>query len=176
MTTAVTGLLPDLHAAERAVAALVAAGFPRNDISVIFHDTPHHEELVARETDDTAHGIVLGALSGGALASLAFGALGLAGIAVFAAGPLLVTLTMGGIGVAAGGVVGALVGHGTSSYQAQEYETALAHGQVLVAVHTVHGRAREAHALLLQNGAQHMSEAVHPSARSLESEAGPSSV
>ena len=171
MTTAVTGILSDLHAAERAVGALVAAGFPRNDISVIFHDTPHHEELVQRETEDTSRGVVLGALSGGTLASFAFGALGLAGIAVFAAGPLLVTLAAGGLGVAAGGVVGALVGHGTGSYQAQEYETALSYGQVLVAVHTVHGRARQAHLLLLQNGAQHLSEAVHPQAPPLESEA-----
>lgn len=162
MTTVVTGVFRDRARAEAAISDLVAAGFPRADLSVILRSTPEHERRIRAETEDAPHGALLGAIAGGAFASLAFGALALSGVGLIAAGPLLAALTAGGAGAAAGGVVGALVGHGISSQVADEYETALEAGYVLVVVHTLHRRMRDARSLLVRNGAQNLFEAVHP--------------
>ena len=101
MTTAVTGIYSDSRSVESAIGQLVAAGFPRDEISVILRVTPDHERLVHEETEDTPRGVLTGVIGGGVLASLAFGLLALPGIGVLAAGPLLVALTAGGAGAAA---------------------------------------------------------------------------
>jgi hypothetical protein len=161
MTTVVTGVLSDVEAAEQAVGRLEAGGFARATISVILRSTPEQERLVQEETDDTPRGALAGALFGGAFASLTFGVLALSGVGVLAIGPLLSALAGGGAGAAAGGLLGALTGKGVSTQLAQEYETAIRAGHALVAVHTVHGHARAAHAALVAAGAQNVSENVH---------------
>ena len=172
MTTAVTGIYSDSRSVESAVGQLVAAGFPRDEISVILRVTPDHERLVHEETEDTPRGVLTGVIGGGVLASLAFGLLALPGIGVLAAGPLLAALTAGGAGAAAGGLLGAMVGHGLSTHQAQEYEVAIQQGEALVAIHTVHSRAREAKEVLERTGAKNISDSVHFAAKHREDEAG----
>jgi len=161
MTTVVTGLFPDIFAADIGVAKLVAAGIRRTDVSVILENTPHHEQIVLAETDDMPRGVVTGAISGGVLASLAFMTLALPGIGVFAVGPIAAALVAGTAGAIGGGIVGVLTGHGVSSMTAQEYETALSNGQALVAVHTTHEHAKRIKALLIANKATSISDAVH---------------
>jgi hypothetical protein len=163
MTTAVTGIYPDPAAADIAIARLAEAGFARNQISVILQNTPDHERLVLHETDDMPRGAVVGAVGGGLLATLAFTALTLPGIGILAAGPLVTALTAGTLGTAAGGVLGAMTGHGVSSMAAQEYETEIGRGKVLLAVHTVHGQAKRAKAILSKTGARYVSDSVHRS-------------
>jgi outer membrane lipoprotein SlyB len=161
MTTVVLGVYPDLASADSGIAELTKAGFARDTISVILKGTPEHEQLVHDETDDTPRGLLSGVISGGALASLAFGALALPGIGVIAAGPVLAALTAGAAGAMAGGVLGAMVGHGLSTQVAQEYESELHAGRVLLAVHTVHDKARAAQRVLTSTHATHISDATH---------------
>lgn len=160
MTTTVIGIYPDAAAARRAVQRLEAEGFPTAGISMVMRQTPHHEELVRHETEDTHRGILAGILAGGAFASLLVGVVSLAGAPLLAAGPLLAALTAGGAGAAAGGLVGALVGHDLSAHTAQEYETEIQNGKVLIAVHTVHAQAGKARKTLAASGATMISDSV----------------
>ncbi|MHC5064729.1 MAG: DUF3341 domain-containing protein [Planctomycetota bacterium] len=161
METSVTGIYSDPKSVEKAVGQLVASGFAREEISVILRATPDHERLVHEETEDTPRGVIAGAISGGVLASLAFGLLALPSMGVFAAGPLLAGLTAGGAGVAAGGLIGGMVGLGTASQQAEEYELAIQQGAALLAVHTVHSRVSEAKEVLERTAAISISDSVH---------------
>ena len=161
MTTTITGVYANKEAAEAVVDRLVAAGFPSNAISIVLRDTPQHERIVRAETEDAPRGILSGAIAGGAFAAILVGALSLPGIGLVAAGPLMGALLAGGAGAAAGGVLGGFVGHGLSVQVAQEYETALAQGHVVLGVHTVHAKAAKVRALLRDTGADHVSDSVH---------------
>ena len=161
MKIVVTGMCADLSTAEQVLSRLEQAGFPRDSASVITHHTPEHEKVLIEATDATDVGLVAGALTGGILASLAFAALALPGVGVIAAGPLVTALTAGMAGAAAGGLIGALEGHGLSKQLAQEYDTALHQGHVLVAVHTEdHESAHRAMEVLEAAGATKGSDAV----------------
>ena len=161
MMLVVTGLCADLSAAERVLCRLVEVGFDREAVSVITHHTPEHEKLLVAETDETQRGLLAGALTGGVLASLAFAALTLPGVGVIAAGPMVTALTAGAAGAAAGGLIGALEGHGLSRHVAQQYEEALHQGRVLVAVHCAdRGAAHRAKEVLAAVGADHVSDAL----------------
>jgi hypothetical protein len=162
MTTVVTAVFPDLPTAEAAVGRLVAAGFQRKAVSVIAASTPEHEHLVKEETDDVHRGIVTGALTGGVLSTLTFGAMTLSGIGVLIAGPLFMSLTAGAAGTVVGGIVGALTGYGTSSMMAQGYESAIQNGHILIAVHTTYDHRTLASTTLQQSGGQDLSASVHP--------------
>jgi hypothetical protein len=161
MTTTITGVYPNKGAAEAAVNRLVAAGFPSNTISIVLRETPQHEKIVLAETEDAPRGILSGAIAGGAFAAILVGALSLPGIGLVAAGPLMGALLGGGAGAAAGGVLGGFVGHGLSLQVAQEYETALAQGHVVLGVHTVHAQAAKVRAILRDTGAFHINDSVH---------------
>src|SRR5438132_13497674 len=91
----VTGLLPSRGVAERAARELVAAGFAREDISLLVSAPTHARHFAAAATDDAgpaAKGATAGAATGGALGAIAatLVAVGLAaapGVGLFAAGP-----------------------------------------------------------------------------------------
>lgn len=161
MTTVITGLFRDAAAADEALAQLVANGVGQHEISVILKSTPHHEQLVLEETNDTPRGVLTGAVGGGVLASLAFAALALPGIGILASGPVIAGLAAGTTGAVAGGIIGAMTGHGVSSMTAQEYETAIRQGRALVAVHTVHAQAKRVKKILASTGATSVYDAVH---------------
>lgn len=161
MMIVVTGMCSDLPAAERALTRILEAGFDREAVSVITRHTPDHEKLLVAETDETQRGLLAGALTGGLMASLAFAALALPGVGVIAAGPLVAALTAGAAGATAGGLIGALEGHGLSRHVAQQCEDGLHQGHVLVAVHCAdRAAAHRAKEVLEAVGADHVSDAL----------------
>jgi uncharacterized membrane protein len=139
--TAVFGIYPSVQGAERAVDALIAAGFTNEDISVLLADTrstkefAHHKDTKAPE--GTTVGATTGGVIGGTLGVLAgIGALAIPGVGPFiAAGPIMAGLAGLGVGGAVGGLVGALVGMGIPEYEAKRYEGRVKNGGTLLSVH-----------------------------------------
>ncbi|MFT4839736.1 MAG: hypothetical protein ACI8UD_000191 [Planctomycetota bacterium] len=161
MTTVVTALFRDLPSVDSVVDKLVAAGFEPKTINIIAENTSNREDLLKEETDDSERGIVTGAVTGGILATLGFGAMTMSGFGIVIAGPLVMSLAAGAAGTVAGGLVGALTGHGVSSMTAQSYETSIRNGSILVAVHTTHGQLKRASKTLQQSGGEQVSDSVH---------------
>jgi len=123
---------------------LIAAGYSRNDISVVAHD-PNNEYssyldkgnqayVGTDDGDDVAKGAGIGAAIGGLGGLLvSLGALAIPGVGpVIAAGPLLAALTGAGVGAITGGIVGALVDLGIPDEEAHVYSEGLRRGHVLV--------------------------------------------
>jgi hypothetical protein len=139
--TAVFGIYPSAVAAERAVDALIAAGFASADISVLLPDSrstkafAHEKDTKAPE--GTAVGVTTGGAIGGTLGVLAgVGMLAIPGIGPFiAAGPIMAGLAGLGVGGAVGGFVGALIGMGIPEYEAKRYEGRVKGGGTLLSVH-----------------------------------------
>jgi hypothetical protein len=138
---AVFGIYPQPALAERAVDALIAAGFGSTDISVLLPDTEstrafaHHKDTKAPE--GTAVGVTAGGAIGGVLGVLAgIGALAIPGVGpLIAAGPIMAGLAGLGVGGAVGGLVGALMGMGIPEYEAKRYEGHVKDGGTLLSVH-----------------------------------------
>src|SRR5262249_5174118 len=139
--TAVFGIYPNYADVENGVTGLRAAGFSKNDISVLFpqsagtHDFAHEKHTKAPEgvTAGAGTGVVLG----GALGWLTgIGALAIPGLGPFiAAGPIMAALAGAGVGGTVGGIVGALVGMGIPEYEAKRYEGRIKSGGILLSVH-----------------------------------------
>lgn len=150
----VVGLYDDLTDARNVVEDLVAAGFDRNDISLVVRE---NEDVYSTSTRDgmddagqAAEGAVSGALTGGALGGLGgillgLGALAIPGIGpVVAAGPIVAGLTGAAIGATVGGLVGALVGWGIPEEEAGYYAEGVRRGGTLVAVRAGEHQVEEA--------------------------------
>jgi hypothetical protein len=167
---AVFGIYSTAVDAERAVDALIRAGFPSGSISVLLPDAQTTREFAhTKETkapEGTAAGATAGGVIGGALGVLAgIGALAIPGIGPFiAAGPLVAGLAGVGAGGAVGGLIGALIGMGIPEYEARRYEGRVKAGGNLLSVHCDTGeqvsRAKE---LLKSSGAQDIAS-THESA------------
>ena len=139
----VVGLFHTRQQAELAVDRLKTAGFPGQDISVLF---PHKGETATfakeegtKAAEDALKGIGTGGILGGFAGWLAgIGALAIPGLGPFiAAGPIMGLLGGAAIGGTIGGVVGALIGMGVPEETARRYETGLREGRILVAVHSL---------------------------------------
>jgi hypothetical protein len=139
--TAVFGVYSGAMAAERAVAALVNAGFSNNAISVLLPDNQSTKDFAhekhTKAPEGTTTGVATGGVVGGTLGLLAgIGALAIPGVGPFiAAGPIMGALAGLGVGGAVGGLIGALVGMGIPEYEAKRYEGHLKEGGVLLSVH-----------------------------------------
>ena len=139
--TAVFGIYPSVEQAERAVDALVQAGFSNNDISVLLPDTQSSKDFAhekhTKAPEGTTTGVAAGGAIGGTLGLLAgIGALAIPGLGPFiAAGPIMGALAGVGAGGAVGGLVGALVGMGIPEFEAKRYEGRVKEGGVLLSVH-----------------------------------------
>lgn len=139
--TAVFGIFKGVMPADAAVDKLLAAGFSKDDISVLLQDTPstrqfaHEKETKAPE--GTTAGATTGGVIGGTLGLLAgIGALSIPGLGPFiAAGPIMGALAGLGAGGAVGGLIGALVGMGIPEYEAKRYEGRVRDGGTLLSVH-----------------------------------------
>src|SRR5580692_9117001 len=158
---AVFGIYPLQSQAERAVDALMAAGFTSANISVLLPDTQstqafaHHKDTKAPE--GTAVGVTAGGAIGGVLGLLAgIGMLAIPGVGpLIAAGPIMAALAGLGVGGAVGGVIGALVGMGIPEYEAKRYEGHIKAGGVLLSVHCeTSEKIASAKDLLKHTGAQ----------------------
>jgi len=139
--TAVYGIYDSTGLAERAVDALLRAGFSNDDISVLMPDDQSTRDFAHKKDtkapEGTATGVTAGGVIGGTLGVLAgIGAIAIPGVGPFiAAGPIMGGLAGLGVGGAVGGLIGALVGMGIPEYEAKRYEGRLKKGGVLLSVH-----------------------------------------
>jgi hypothetical protein len=138
--TSVFGIYPSAMAADGGVDALVRAGFPIGNVSMLLADASPRElghEKHTKAPEGTATGATAGGAIGGTLGLLVgIGALAIPGLGPFiAAGPIMATLAGIGAGGAVGGLLGALSGLGIPEYEAKRYEGRVKNGGVLVSVH-----------------------------------------
>ena len=138
---AVFGIYGSTAQTERAVNALIEAGFASQDVSVLMPDQQSTREFaVTKETkapEGAAAGATTGGVLGGALGVLVgLGSLAIPGVGpLIAAGPLVAGLAGLGAGGAVGGLIGALAGLGIPEYEARRYEGRVKDGGVLLSVH-----------------------------------------
>jgi hypothetical protein len=142
MAKAVFGLVDSDSQAERIVDNLKAAGFPNNDISVLFPDKggtrDFAHEKATKAPEGAAAGAGTGTVVGGVLGWLVgIGSLAIPGVGPFiAAGPIMAALAGAGVGAAVGGLSGALIGMGIPEYEAKQYEGKIKQGNILISVHS----------------------------------------
>jgi hypothetical protein len=144
MTGTISRLYDNYSDAERAVAALEAAGVPHSDISIVANNSDNWYDQNGRVdrdrdgVDDRAEGAGtgagIGAGVGGAAGLLAgLGLLAIPGLGpVVAAGWLAATAAGAAAGAAAGGIVGALTQAGVSEEDADAYAEGIRRGGTLV--------------------------------------------
>jgi hypothetical protein len=148
----------DTHAhAVEAVRDLEAAGFSRDEISLIGHSA----DRLASEADPHASeapggtevGASVGTLVGGGVGLLAgLGAMAIPGVGpIVAAGWLVALLTGAGAGAAAGGLLGSLTGAGVDEKEAHIYAEGVRRGGTLVSVRAEEARSTQAAAILARH-------------------------
>jgi hypothetical protein len=117
------------------------SGFAPGDISVLAPDKGSGRQLGVKANskapEGAATGASTGALLGGALGWLVgIGSLAIPGVGPFiAAGPILAALSGVAVGGALGGIAGGLVGAGIPEFEAQQFESRLREGNILLCVH-----------------------------------------
>jgi hypothetical protein len=163
----VFGIYSSRTAVENATDALVQAGFPTADISVLLPESlggsgPKEmgTEKATKAPEGTAAGATAGGVIGGTLGVLAgVGLLAIPGLGPFiAAGPIMAGLAGLGVGGAIGGVTGALIGLGIPEFEAKRYEDRLKNGGILLSVHCDTGEEiKRAKELLERTGGQDIS-------------------
>jgi hypothetical protein len=178
MTTAsdykrAVAVFPTCRAAEQAVYALEASGFPMQRVSVVAQnavaqDAPPTAPFSTVQTVQsvTEHGVgnragqggKLGLLSGGLLGALTGLLVGLGALAIPGVGPVMLagaaatalatTATGTGIGAVAGGLLGALIGLGIPEEQARTYHNQVLAGQYLLMIDGTKADLTQVEALL----------------------------
>ena len=139
--TAVYGIYATTPEAEQAVDALMMAGVPARDISVILSDSEGGRGLAHEKHTKAPEGATVGGVTGGALGGTlgllaGLGSIAIPGVGPFiAAGPIMATLAGVGAGGTLGGIVGAFVGVGMPEYEARRYDGRLQTGGILLSVH-----------------------------------------
>jgi hypothetical protein len=137
----VYGIYRDRAQVGRAVDKLLAAGFRREDISILLPENLGTKEFGhekhTKAPEGTVTGATAGGVVGGTLGLLAgVGALTIPGLGPFlAGGPIMAALAGVGAGGVVGGLVGALAGIGIPEYEAKRYEGLLKRGAILMSVH-----------------------------------------
>lgn len=138
----VFGIYSTRGGVENGADALVRAGFPSPDISVLLPESlagarEMGTEKATKAPEGTTAGATTGGLIGGTLGVLAgVGLLAIPGLGPFiAAGPIMAGLAGLGVGGAVGGVTGALIGAGIPEFEAKRYEGRLQKGGILLSVH-----------------------------------------
>jgi hypothetical protein len=138
---AVFGIYTAAAQTERAVNALIEAGFSSQDVSVLMPDQQSTREFAVKKETKAPEGAAAGATTGGALGGalgvlVGLGSLAIPGIGpLVAAGPLVAGLAGLGAGGAVGGLIGALVGLGIPEYEAKRYEGRVKDGGILLSIH-----------------------------------------
>jgi len=143
---------------------LRAAGFSRDDISVLFPDKTGTKDFAHEQHTKAPEGAATGAGTGGVLGGafgwlVGIGALAIPGLGPFiAAGPILAALSGAAAGAALGGITGALIGMGIPEYEAKRYEGKIKEGNILISVHTEDSTERDrAKTIFEQAGAEDIS-------------------
>jgi hypothetical protein len=172
---AVFGIYNTRSAAENAADAIMHAGFPAADISVLLPENlgarPVATEKETKAPEGATTGGATGLVLGGALGLLAgIGSLAIPGVGpLIAAGPIMATLAGMGVGSAVGGVVGALIGVGIPEYEAKRYAGRIQKGGILLSVHcTTSDEVKRAKDLMERTGGEDVSSTTEASADSGE--------
>lgn len=140
MKNAVMCIVDSRATAEALVDQLGAAGFAGDDISVLFADASVTTEFAEENATKAPEGAVTGASVGGIVGTafgflVGLGALFIPGAGPFlAVGPIVSALSVGAAGAAAGGMTGALIGFGLPESDANDLQTKITDGQLLVSV------------------------------------------
>jgi hypothetical protein len=155
------GVFPNVEKAEEAINRLLAAGFTKEQITVVTSDEGmrRHLKNVKLQEPAGAHteeAVAIGSSFGAALGAIGIGAVGVALGGV----PLLVVA--GTYGLVAGGVVGGFVGamltRGVENEVANFYDQEVAEGNLLVAVEVDEPEAKpsltDAERILAEAGAK----------------------
>jgi hypothetical protein len=141
MKNSVMCIVQKREQAEAIVGQLQEAGFPREDISVLFPDKKGGKDFAHARGTKAPEGAITGAGTGGVVGGtfgllVGIGALAIPGLGPFiAAGPLLAAMSGAAAGAAVGGIAGALVGMGIPEIEAKRYEGKIKGGNLLISVH-----------------------------------------
>jgi len=156
MSKTIVGLFDGFSQAQAVVNELEAAGFRRENISIVTNQHGVSQGTTAQSAGE-GHGVVGGAVSGAAKGGVIGGLTGLAAGLVMlaipgvgpalAVGPLAAALSGAGLGAAGGGVIGGLTGLGIPKEDAGYYAEGIRRGSTLVSVSADDTRADEAMAI-----------------------------
>ena len=162
----VAGLFPDLHSAKDAVSELKAVGFTSKEIGLAMANpteaaAPTETITGTRATEEATTGAVGGGVLGGLTGLLiAAGVVTIPGLGPLLAGGMLASalgvtgasvVAGTGLGAAAGGLVGGLIGLDIPESEARHFEAGVRSGRVLVLVHTSE-RVEESIAIFQRHG------------------------
>jgi hypothetical protein len=164
--------------AESIVNQLKSGGFADSDISVLFPDKTGTKDFAHEQNTKAPEGAVTGGTTlgivGGALGWLAgIGSLAIPGVGPFiAAGPIMAALGGAAVGVAVGGIAGALIGMGIPEFEAKRYEGKIREGNILLSTHCEnHEEAKRAKEIFEAAGAQDISSSSEAGIRDRTKEA-----
>lgn len=164
----VTGLFMNRGDAERALDALLKAGYRRDNVSIMMTDTALTRHFGSKDTKgNVAQGVGVGSLVGGSIGAVLAGiaaagtAVAFPGIGLIVAGPIAAALVGAGAGGAAGSLVGAIAGAGIPEDRAKLYEQGLREGgMVLGAKSNSSDQERKLERWLIEAGAEKVSAAL----------------
>jgi hypothetical protein len=148
MNKAVFCIAQSIEQAEIIVDRLKAAGFSKDDISVLFPDKDSSKDFAHEKHTKAPEGAAIGGAAGISVGAVlgwlaGIGSLAIPGVGpLIAAGPIMGALGGAAVGAAAGGLTGALVGIGIPEYEAKRYEGKIKGGNALISVHTETSEAR----------------------------------
>jgi quercetin dioxygenase-like cupin family protein/uncharacterized membrane protein len=164
MAKVLVGLFDNFTDALNTVPDLVSAGIPREDISVVAHDTKGEFTDVqpAREPNATVTGAGTGAAIGGfGGLLLGLGTLAVPGIGpIIAAGPLAAMIAGATLGAATGGLIGALTDLGVPEDEARSYAEGVRRGGTVLTVKVADELAGKADDIMRSHRAVDINERV----------------
>jgi uncharacterized membrane protein len=159
MAKTVVGLMDTYQEAESVIRDLVDSGFKGDEIGFLGREDiagrvgPRDEKIGTepRTVEKAAAGATLGGVTGLVIGLAIVAIPGIGPVA--AAGPVGTALAGGGIGFAAGGIIGALTGAGVPEEEAQYYAEGVRRGGALVILRTEDRRADQAVDIMERHGA-----------------------
>ena len=143
-----TALFPSRESAEEAYDNLLNHGFSKDDVNLVMSDetrkrhfdNEHNRHENSDLGDKAMEGAGKGSAIGGTLGAIAgaIAAIGttlaLPGLGLVIAGPIAAGLAGAGAGGLTGGLIGALTGAGVSDERAEEYESGIKEGGIVLGV------------------------------------------
>lgn len=140
----VVEIFRDKESADKAIAALEAHGYTKDEINIITSEVTRDKYFKGKNQPvdvgssalkgagaGSVIGLTLGAIIGGVIA---VGSVVIPGVGLIVAGPLAAALAGAGAGSVAGGLIGALAGWGIPEAQIKKYEKAIKEGKIVVGV------------------------------------------
>lgn len=140
MTEKITGVFGTEAEATNAILELKRQGFKAEDISIVAKDRRHISSITEETGTKSPEGVAVGATAGGVLGGVTGLLAGLGALAIpgagplLAAGPIAAVLTGTAVGAGTGGLMGGLIGLGVPEKEAEEYNTRVDEGRILVLV------------------------------------------